>query len=228
MRGSRAMTHLAEVAIVLARCVGGDNLALSAGERVGSAQQKFGQNPHGGSRFGPERQEPDDSRQAFGECDVCHEWFSSVGKSLETAVLDERFEEYCFARVVTSCVTGHKEHEAAGNECGQCQQLNRSGTIGPKRVEYPADYEWPGSGTDGISSPGKRVESREAFQAEVAADDKRRDVSLAAGAESDERGRDHGCCLGMGNREKKNGQARNQQHCLIDAHPKEAVQERPD
>src|SRR5579872_2965988 len=79
-----------------------------------------------------------------------------------------------------------------------------------------------------MSSPGKRVQSRETPEAEVAADDEWRNVGFATGAESDERGGDHRRGLQVCDRKKKDGDARNQQHRLINTHPEEAVQNRSD
>src|ERR1700722_14195555 len=76
MCGGGAVTHLAEVTVVLAGRIRRDDLALCAAERIWPAQQKLRERTHRRGGFRTERQESCDSRQSFRERNVCHEWFS--------------------------------------------------------------------------------------------------------------------------------------------------------
>lgn len=95
-------------------------------------------------------------------------------------------------------VTREREHQQAGDESGQGQELNGDWTIRTQRIEYSTDQQRASGASDGIGGPGKCIEGGEAPEPEVTAQKVGRDVSLAAHAEANESSGDqaHGEAVG--------------------------------
>src|SRR5215471_20546982 len=85
-------------------------------------------------------------------------------------------------------IAWEQKHEKAWNECRHCQKLNRDGTVRTQHVEKATKNDWSDCPTDGERCPAQRVESGKLSQAEIAAQQVRRHVTLTAHAETDQNG----------------------------------------
>src|ERR1700723_3463608 len=108
------MTGLAEVAIVLTGSIGGDNLALGAGKRVGSAEQKLGQRAQGPGCFRTEGERAGDSGKSFGERDVGHWILLGLSSDLDWLGLGQDGGELRFAAL--KFIAGQRKHQQAWQE----------------------------------------------------------------------------------------------------------------
>src|SRR5580692_318283 len=106
------------------------------------------------------------------------------------------FEQSGLAFDILFTIARQQKHQQTRYESGQRQQLNREWTIGPKAIKQSPYDKGTGCAPNGIRGPGECVQGRQALEAEVAAQQVRGDVTLAAHAEADE---------GCGNQSRRQG-----------------------
>src|SRR5580658_2930882 len=177
------MTCLAEMTIVLAGGVGGDDFSVRAGERVGTTQEEFGQGAHGPGCFGAEGKWSGDSGESIWKRDVGHWIFLLLLSDLNWFRFGDDGDGLVSAAL--NLVARQREHEQARDQGRKGEELDGDRPIRAQRIEQTADDNGAGGAPNGIGSPGKSVEGGEALEPEVAAQQVGRDVALTAHAESD-------------------------------------------